>query len=376
MFAVRCWSAVALAAATVGSLLASSALPAGAAAPATALHAADNAMLESVSAVSSSDAWAVGTVIEHWNGRRWSVVPGAAASGCHAFFNGVAVRSASLAWTVGYCGPAKSQRPVIERWNGRRWSVQASPRVPASPASELFSVTASSAANAWAVGQYRSGGRTVPLIEHWNGRAWTRQTSADPGHGGTELAGVTALSRTDAWAVGISYGATLAESKSLAEHWNGHSWHETPTVSPGGQNGLAGVSALSPASVWSAGFYTFGDNLGTLAEHWDGTSWDEPSTPGPDLKSFLLAVAAHSPSDVWTVGGHQSISHPRTLIQHWNGTKWSVVPSPSPSGLQDLLQGVAVVSGRYAWAVGYQGHYKTLIERWNGSAWKVVPSPN
>jgi hypothetical protein len=39
------------------------------------------------------------------------------------------------------------------------------------------------------------------------------------------------------------------------------------------------------------------------------------------------------------------------------------------------LQGVAVVSGTDAWAVGYQGD-DTLIERWNGTAWSAQPSPN
>jgi hypothetical protein len=70
----------------------------------------------------------------------------------------------------------------------------------------------------------------------------------------------------------------------------------------------------------------------------------------------------------------QPFSHPRTLIIHWNGTAWKLIPSPDPSAQQDLLQGVAVVNSRYAWAVGYQGTYKTLIERWNGRTWTVVPS--
>jgi hypothetical protein len=127
--------------------------------------------------------------------------------------------------------------------------------------------------------------------------------------------------------------------------------------------------------VWTAGAYTFGPNLGTLVEYWDGTSWQEPATPGPDLEDALLGIAARAATDVWTVGQRASLSHPRTLIQHWNGTLWTVVPSPSPSADQDALEGVAVLSASYAWAVGYQGH-QTLIERWNGTKWKVQPSPS
>jgi hypothetical protein len=55
-----------------------------------------SAQLASVAALSKGYAWAVGSLIEHWNGRKWSVVPGAK-TGCPAFFFRVAVRSASLA---------------------------------------------------------------------------------------------------------------------------------------------------------------------------------------------------------------------------------------------------------------------------------------
>jgi hypothetical protein len=78
---------------------------------------------------------------------------------------------------------------------------------------------------------------------------------------------------------------------------------------------------------------------------------------------------------VWAVGFRASLDYPRTLIVHSNGATWSVVPSPSRSPHPDQLQGVAVLSRRYAWAVGYQGN-KILIERWNGTAWTVQPSPN
>jgi hypothetical protein len=374
MSAVRSRFPAVLAALAAGALLVSSGPPA-LATPATAARGA-SAQLQGVAALSKSDAWAVGSVIERWNGRRWSLVPGARSRRCGIYLYGVAARSASRAWAVGYCGTKKSHTPVIERWNGRRWSVQRSPGTPASSLSELNSVTATSASNAWAVGEYQSKGHTFPLVEHWNGRAWKKQGSADPGPHGADLEGVTALSATSAWAVGTALGASRLRSRSLIEHWNGRSWRLQPPISPGSENVLFGVSALSRTTAWAAGAYVFGSDLGTLVESWDGTSWQEPSTPGPDLHSYLLAVAARSSSDVWTVGGRAALAHPRTLIQHWDGTTWKVVPSPSPSSLQDLLQGVAVVSGRYAWAVGYRGHYQTLIEHWNGTTWTVQPSPN
>jgi len=64
----------------------------------------------------------------------------------------------------------------------------------------------------------------------------------------------------------------------------------------------------------------------------------------------------------------------------------STNPSPSP-GLVSLsrpdvrLDGVAAVSVRNAWPVGFSGDWKTgaaktLIYHWNGMAWQVQQSPS
>jgi hypothetical protein len=329
-----------------------------------------------VAVVSKSDAWAVGSLIEHWNGRAWTVVPGAKTGKCAAFLYGVAARSASSAWAVGYCGTASSHRPIIERWDGRHWSVQPSPGIAASATSQLIGVSATSASNAWAMGGYKSKGRTIPLVEHWDGHSWKVHASPVAGPDGAELDSVTALSPTRAWAAGTVLNADGAAGQSLIERWDGRGWHIQPSVNPGSENALLGVTALTGARAWTAGLYTFGSDSGTLVEQWNGVSWAEPATPGPDLHEGLFGIAAHTAADVWTVGFHTPLAQPRTLILHWNGTFWKVVPSPSPAKSLDILSGVAVLSGSYSWAVGYQGHYKTLIEHWNGTDWKVTPSPN
>jgi hypothetical protein len=56
--------------------------------------------------------------------------------------------------------------PLILRWNGHAWKRAPVPSV----AGSLSSIDATSASNAWAVGD-TSGGRS--LILHWNGRTWT-----------------------------------------------------------------------------------------------------------------------------------------------------------------------------------------------------------
>src|ERR1700734_1174218 len=65
--------------------------------------------------------------------------------------------------------------------------------------------TAAEPANAWAAGYTSNGASSRSLILHWNGTAWTRAASPSPGAGGN-LAGITASSSANAWAVG-QFGA-------------------------------------------------------------------------------------------------------------------------------------------------------------------------
>src|SRR6185312_11927238 len=83
------------------------------------------------------------------------------------------------------------------------------------PNCELTAIAAVSARNAWAVGFAdpsggdarngpAAGGRVIiarTLILHWNGKSWKRVPSPNPDEGG-HLTGVTATSAGDAWAVG------------------------------------------------------------------------------------------------------------------------------------------------------------------------------
>ena len=76
---------------------------------------------------------------------------------------------------------------------------------------QLFGVAATSASNAWAVGT--GSGKT--LIVRWNGASWTQVASPSPGSGGS-FAGVAATSASNAWAVG--YFKPSGPEQALALH--------------------------------------------------------------------------------------------------------------------------------------------------------------
>jgi hypothetical protein len=69
------------------------------------------------------------------------------------------------------------------------------------------------------------------LIEHWNGKTWTRVPSPNPpGSSASSLRAVTAVSSANAWAVGIAIVGDLY--KTLAMHWDGRHWTMTPSPTP------------------------------------------------------------------------------------------------------------------------------------------------
>jgi hypothetical protein len=306
------------------------------------------------------------------------------AVGAQAQLSGVDIRARAGGWAVGArcSGQCQSQYTLIERWNGRGWSPVASPNV--TRAQFLTGVRAVSARDAWAVGLYATnrGGQIRTLIEHWNGRRWSRVPSPNPsaGPGGFSLLeGVTVVSARDAWAAGL-YLHDNTDPRPLLLHWNGVRWAAVPSPHRSGTSLLNSVAATSADNAWAVGSY--GDNAtGTLLMHWNGIRWSLVS--GPRVRGTLESVSAVSARDAWAVG--LSCSHrcesdnppSRALLMHWNGVRWARVASPEP-GLDDVLTGVSARSARDAWAVGdyCRGQCQgpelggtALLLHWNGTRW-------
>ena len=314
----------------------------------------------------------------------WKLIHGANPSAIYDGLRGVAAVTPNDVWAVGaYSKTQNTHQPLIEHWNGTKWSVVPSPS-PDLSANLLYGVAATSAQDAWAVGNYYSNidssGKT--LIDHWNGTKWTVAASPNPSSSVNGLNGVAALSPGNVWAVG-QYTDNISDyTEPLIEHWNGTKWAIVPGPKPGsGEAALVSVAATSANSIWAVGnlINQFG-NTQTLIEYWNGTNWSVIPSPNPGvLSNILSAVTAVSSHNVWAVGQYESNTGFNTLIEHWNGTQWSVVPSPNPSTSQNTLNGVAAVSANNIWTVGQDDQGlggRTLIEQWNGTTWNVVSSPN
>jgi len=311
----------------------------------------------------------------------WSVVT-VPQTGNSTILTGASAVSSTDAWAVGEQFAAAGQAPpppVSYNWNGSAWSLVATPTLGVT--SSLLSVSASSTTDAWAVGMSVLGKHEdSTLIEHWNGTAWSVNSSLVVTGFVAELTGVVDLSPTNAWAVGEA-------NSSLLEHWNGSTWSEVtipdPDFTPGTDDS---ISASSADDIWVVGstLNTATDELIPEALHYNGTAWSVVAMPQAGTNSSTIgAVTDISPTNAWAVGediGTTSAVGGSTLIEHWNGSSWSIVPSPTP-GADPGLTGVAARGPDDVYAVGSNlpsvngGTVQGMILRWNGSAWSVDTDP-
>jgi hypothetical protein len=383
----RMMRALAVLVAAMAPVLSSGAVPAGAAAASPHY----NYVLTGVSAVSRSDAWAVGSYTAaghsyilglHWNGRSWARTPLPSIRGS---LNGVSGVSRSDVWAVGQT----SRSSLILHWSGSRWRQVPSPS-PGQLSTTLSAVAGTSATNAWAVGEADNDSGGQVLILHWDGTNWTQAAPVSLG-GVSFLSGVASASGSDAWTVGEYYPTSASPNLlTLTLHWVGSSWRVVPSPNPRKTTGslLNAVSQVSAKDAWAVG-YDYPDknivpgvaSVASLVLRWDGRSWRIVPSPDPrgSVETRLEGVSAVSGSDAWAVGYYASrqpdcCAITRAVILHWNGRTWSLVPIPNPGrpGHQNnALYGVGA-SARNAWAVGSYYRYpadRPLILRWNGRAW-------
>jgi hypothetical protein len=202
------------------------------------------------------------TLIEHWDGARWMVVPNPSPHAPpgrrpYAILRTVTAISPNDVWAAGYSGGVRSPvtRTLIEHWDGRRWKIVPSPNVrsPQGIVNDiLFSISGSRRDDVWAVGSWGSvpggyGGKgDHPLALHWDGRSWSRIATPAVAERSLLFGVVTRGER--AWAVGDR--GLQPHQQTLIERWDGARWSVVP--SPAGFS-LAAVTTSPGRAVWTVG---------------------------------------------------------------------------------------------------------------------------
>jgi alpha-tubulin suppressor-like RCC1 family protein len=327
-----------------------------------------------VSAVRASDAWAVGAssalfdglpLAEHWDGHAWHNVrvplPAGASTGS---LSGVLELSSANAWAVGAIGAPSGtgNLTLIEHWNGHAWSVVPSPNpvTGIGNTDELFGIAGTSATDLWAVGFFGTDIFNAMLFEHWNGKAWS---FVPPPTTSGDIFGeaITAITPGDAWAVGDTEGGTISA------HWNGKAWSFVntpfPQDGPSPTNHLTGVTATGPDNVWASGYEGNVDDQNFSSPyvlHWNGKAWSLIKVPDAGSEgSLLLGITALSATDIWASGQTgEDDGGLLSLTERFNGKTWSLVPSLDPGelppGIDNTFDAVAGVPPHTLFAVGTQ----------------------
>ena len=321
---------------------------------------------------------------QHHDGSGWRIVPSPNPAGdTQSVLYAVSAASTHDVWAVGstHDGTLPS-RTLIQHWDGAAWSLVPSPS-PDTQLNELLAVAAVAADDAWAVG-FRGGTRSETplesLILRWDGTSWAQVASPNVPAGANQLSGIAAIAPDDVWAVGSAGGAPLAL------HWDGSAWSVVPVEGHGGLSGerLVAVAGASGDDVWAVGQGRgfFSNRAAATLRHWDGAHWtlkvcraSSASNPPPDYEgggpdSYFTGVSAVASDDVWAVG----VAGSGPMILHWDGEAWTTVTHPRAFPDSEILRGVATTSEGGAWAVG--GEYvagpsgsfsleRTLIHRYS-----------
>lgn len=323
-----------------------------------------------VGALSATDAWAVGysagtqqTLAQHWDGTSWTIVPTPSPSTILQVnsLTGVAAISSTDVWAVGIYAPDDGPGPAAQtlalHWDGSTWSVVPSPVF--TGGSQFDGVSALASDDIWAVGVRALGAPgpdETPLTARWDGSTWQVVTAPYVADHINRFYGVSARTASDAWAVG-EWRSLTSTFHIMIEHWDGSSWSVVSAPDPGDNDQLSTVLALAADDAWIVGSRHDGptQTQQALIMHWNGTDWSVyPLALSLDEFNRLNAIEAISPTDIWAAGAHAAVAGgpSEPLLMHWDGTDWTTVPAGATDGTAEYFDGIAVVGQCDVWAVG------------------------
>ncbi|HEX9547417.1 MAG TPA: hypothetical protein VF942_08780, partial [Acidimicrobiales bacterium] len=263
--------------------------------------------------------------------------------------SGMAAISSTDVWAVGAYGQTNAgpDQTLAMQWSGSAWSQVTTPNIGVGN-DDLWGVATVPGAtadigNVWAVGDITDGS----TIEHpqalqsavpgTNG-PWNVFLPNNFGGGNNILFGVTAITASNVWAVGNWRNfngdpSTVpptppSPARTLIGHWDGTTFTtiQGPDVTSTSSDRLISVSASSASDVWAVGRTTDNNVDNTLILHYNGTTWSIiPGFNPSGTSNTLYSVKALSTTLAYAVGDYRDANgRDHTLIEKWDGAVWSV----------------------------------------------------
>lgn len=316
----------------------------------------------------------------------WTISHDATGGALNHSLSAAATITSNDSWVAGDNFASGTPKTLLEHWNGVKWSIVGSPN-PGNAGDYITAMSADRSTDVWAVGYYyttSTGSTTFPLVEHWNGVRWYSIFSPIPPHAkGVDLIAVASLAGNDAWIAG-NYSIGEGQPLQFLEKWNGTRWSFVVLPDPGIPYQLNALKGISGSNVWAVGTGSSSGRDQPFAIHWDGVRWSVVPMAAAGYAGRIYGIVAITPSDIWAVGAGfpNSNSIERSLAEHWNGSHWQVVYTPTINPREDtLLTGVGATSSNAVWAVGYiipgsdSVFGAPFIDQWNGEKWTAVSIP-
>jgi hypothetical protein len=263
----------------------------------------------------------------------------------------VTAPSKNDAWAVGVSGSGASAGPLVLHWNGSAWSKQAM------PAGFLpWAVQSSSPDNVWIFGS--DDGSSEAMV--WDGSLWN--TVALP----LDLGLTVVLSASDVWGTTGSSctGGNDATCTTTVWHWNGATWSSDDV------GVLAQDFEGTGSNAWLLGLtsirdFNSGDATGRLTIYRATSSGGLQRFTAPDHRASEFSAIAASPAGrLWVIAPPASRKGSQSFY-HWTGSRWTEAAVPAHASGSSALFMVAD-------ALTYDRHggvWAGPYAHWTGTKW-------
>lgn len=248
------------------------------------------------------------TLIEHWDGSAWKVVASPNNFSYGAELKALAAVSTNDVWAVGSIATSSvdgnQRQALIEHWNGKQWSI-----VTGFPNADqpirLDKVVAVSAQDIWVAGRILSGGgpESWGILAHWNGSQW--QTFYDFANVSV-FTSLSAAAQNDIWVLG-KIGLTDAQA---VEHWDGQQWKIVPLPAQASANTkveLIDLVTVSAQDIWLLGVSQENtQKMQLIIFHGDGKTWQAVKAQVSQAQTFSSIYAIDvGHNQTWVIGGNK-----------------------------------------------------------------------
>ena len=302
----------------------------------------------------------------------WRIVPAESPGNGTVALNGVAALAADDAWTVGSYQENSLQRSLVEHWDGQSWTVVPSPNSGFGDNHlSAIAVVARTISGQWAAMIAPAGSGDADRTLGWGclehrAQPVHRQRHAQRagGAGRRQHLGRRRFRRPDA-------GPALGRHRLTAV--------PTPDIGTVG-NALLGIVAVAANDIWAVGRY---DDRGgtfyyqTLVQHWDGTAWNIVPSPNPQFGGDLLYGVQRWRRPI--SGRSGSGNGPGPSPSTGTARPGALSPAPTTAPSRHYLYNVAATEQCDSWAVGSArqqfGPQPAPCSTWNGSAGAWPPAP-